>query len=176
MPESLIRRQTNRELQRLALELQRNSFSPEQVSSYLNASRLNARESTIRALREHFVLEKIADDLKVETSADDYDQEIELIAEQSDSSPRRVRARLEKTGQMDAIRNQIIERQVIAKIAEAAKMTDEKDDKFLKDPSESSNIDHVIAGEMVEIPDAKHNNEPEAVPGAPALPKPEKPE
>ncbi len=79
MPESLIRRQTQRELHRLQLELQRNSFSPEQVSGYLNASRLNARESTIRALREHFVLEKIAEDLKVEPSPADYDQEIELM-------------------------------------------------------------------------------------------------
>jgi trigger factor len=170
MPESLIRRQTQRELQRLQLELQRNSFSPEQVSGYLNASRLNARESTIRALREHFVLEKIAEDLKVEPSPADYDEEIELIAEQSDTSPRRVRARLEKSGQMDAIRNQIIERQVIEKITEAAKVTDVPDEEFLMDRSPSSNVDFLIAGEMVDIPDAKFNNEPETLPGAPKLP------
>lgn len=170
MPESLIRRQTQRELQRLQLELQRNSFSPEQVSGYLNASRLNARESTIRALREHFVLEKIAEDLKVEPAPGDYDQEIELIAEQSDSSPRRVRARLEKSGQMDAIRNQIIERQVIEKITEAANVTPVPDEEFLMDRSPASNVDFLVAGEMIEIPDAKFNNDPEAMPGAPKLP------
>lgn len=170
MPESLIRRQTQRELQRLQLELQRNSFSPEQVSGYLNASRLNARESTIRALREHFVLEKIAEDLKVEPNPADYDEEIELIAEQSDTSPRRVRARLEKSGQMDAIRNQIIERQVIEKITEAAKVKDVPDEEFLMDRSPASNVDFLIAGEMVDIPDAKFNNEPETLPGTPKLP------
>ncbi len=170
MPESLIRRQTQRELQRLQLELQRNSFSPEQVSGYLNASRLNARESTIRALREHFVLEKIAEDLKVEPAAADYDEEIELIAEQSETSPRRVRARLEKSGQMDAIRNQIIERQVVEKITEAAKVTDVPDEEFLMDRSPASNVDFLIAGEMVDIPDAKFNNEPETLPGTPKLP------
>lgn len=173
MPESLIRRQTQRELQRLQLELQRNSFSPEQISGYLNASRLNARESTIRALREHFVLEKIAEDLKVEPTAADYDEEIELIAEQSDTSPRRVRARLEKSGQMDAIRNQIIERQVIEKITEAAKVTDQPDEEFLMDRSPTSNVDFLIAGEMVDIPDAKFNNEPETLPGTPKLPEAE---
>ena len=36
-----------------------------------------------------------------------------LIAEQSGESPRRVRARLEKQGLMDSLRNQIIERKVI---------------------------------------------------------------
>ena len=61
MPESLVRRQTNRELQRLTLELQRNGFNQEQIKSYVNASRFNARESTVAALREHFVLEKIAE-------------------------------------------------------------------------------------------------------------------
>lgn len=171
MPESLIRRQTNRELQRLILELQRSGFTSQQINGYLNAARLNARESTIRALREHFVLEKIAEDLKVEPTPADYDREIELIAEQSDSSPRRVRARLEKSGQMDAIRNQIIEREVIVKITEAANVTDVEDHDFLMDRSESSSIDHMIGGDGVAIPDAKHNNEPETLPGSPKLPE-----
>ena len=96
IPESLIRSQTNRELQRMMLELQRSGFSKEQMNRYLNMARLNARQSTITALREHFVLEKIAEELQIEPPAEEYDREIGLIAEQSSSSPRRVRARLEK--------------------------------------------------------------------------------
>ncbi|MEM7559062.1 MAG: trigger factor, partial [Planctomycetota bacterium] len=99
LPESLVRRQTNRELQRTMLELQRSGFNQEQINGYLNASRINARNTTVQALREHFVLEKIAEDLEIEASPEDYDKEVELIADQSDSSPRRVRARLEKTVQ-----------------------------------------------------------------------------
>lgn len=175
LPESLIRRQTNRELQRMVLELQRSGFNQQQVNSYLNTARLNARQSTIHALREHFVLEKIAEDLKVEPSAADYDAEIELIAEQNDSSPRRIRARLEKSGQMDAIRNQIIERQVIQRIVEAGKVTDKEDLSFLKSDPESSDIDFTIAGDYSDIPEAKHDNEG-TVPGALKLPEKEKPE
>ena len=136
-------------------------------------SRLNARESTIHALREHFVLEKIAEDLKVEPSADDYDKEIELIAEQNDSTPRRIRARLEKSGQMDAIRNQIIERQVIERIVEAGKVTDKEDMSFLKSDPESSDIDFAIAGDYSDIPEAKHDNEA-TTPGALKLPEKDK--
>ncbi len=175
MPESLIRRQTNRELQRMSLELQRSGFSQDQMKAYLNASRLNARESTIRALREHFILEKIAEELEIEPSPDDYDKEIELIAEQSDSSPRRVRARLEKSGQMDAIRNQIIERAVIEKISSEGKITDKEDKDFLKDTtSDTADIDFSIAGEYLDIPEAKHDNDPKNVPGAPKLPEADK--
>ncbi len=174
LPESLIKRQTNRELQRMMLELQRSGFNQEQINSYMNASRMNARESTIRALREHFVLEKIAEDLDVEPTPDDYDQEIALIAEQNDSSPRRIRARLEKSGQMDAIRNQIIERHVINRITEAGKITDEEDTSFLKAEPESSDIDFAIAGDYQDIPEAKHDNEPAQMPGAPKLPEKEK--
>jgi trigger factor len=170
MPESLVRRQTNRELQRQMLELQRSGFTQQQISGYINASRMNAQQTTIQALREHFVLEKIAEDLKVEPTNEDYDREIALIAEQNDSSPRRVRARLEKSGQMDAIRNQIIEQQVIDKITAAATVTDEPDEDFLTDRSDASNIDHMIVGQSVAIPDAKHNNEPEATPGSAKLP------
>lgn len=171
MPESLVRKQTNRELQRMVLELQRSGFNPEQTKSYLNAARMNARESTIRALREHFVLEKIAEDLKIEPSPEDYEKEIQLIAEQSDSSVRSVRARLEKTGQMDAIRNQIIEREVVNKITDAGKITDKEDLSFLKSEPESSSIDFTIAGDFYDIPEAKHNNDPALLPGAPKLPE-----
>ncbi|MCA9131666.1 MAG: trigger factor [Planctomycetales bacterium] len=174
MPESLVRRQTNRELQRMVLELQRSGFNQQQINSYLNASRLNARQTTISALREHFVLEKIAEDLNVEPSAEDYDKEIELIAEQNDSSVRRIRARLEKSGQMDAIRNQIIERQVIGRITEAGNVSEEEDLSFLKSDPEASDIDFAIAGDYQDIPDAKHDNEPAQVPGAPKLPGKEK--
>lgn len=176
LPESLVRTQTNRELQRMVLELQRSGFNQEQITSYVNMARINARESTINALREHFVLEKIAEDLKLEPSPKDYDDEIAMIAEQSDSSPRRVRSRLEKTGQMDALRNQIIERMVIKQIAEDAKVTDKEDDSFLSTKTVSSDIDFAIAGNYVDIPEAKHDNAPPEIPGAAKLPEKEKSE
>lgn len=174
LPESLVRRQTNRELQRTMLELQRSGFNQEQINGYLNASRINARNTTVQALREHFVLEKIAEDLEIEASPEDYDKEVELIADQSDSSPRRVRARLEKTGQMDAIRNQIVERLVIEKITGAAKLNDQEDFSFLKSDEESSSINLAVAGDFDDIPEAKHDEGASPVPQAAKLPEAEK--
>ncbi len=174
MPEGLVSRQTTRELQRMILELQRSGFPREQISNYVNLSRNNARQSTINALREHFILEKIAEELKIEPTPQDYDHEIDLLAEQSDMSARRMRARLEKTGQMDAVRNQIIERTVIEKITAAAKVTDVQDTEFLNRDSDSSSIDFLISGQVADIPEAEHDNDAAAFPGAPKLPEAEK--
>lgn len=174
MPESLVNKQTSRELQRLVLELQRSKFDRDKINEYLNASRMNARASTIEALREHFVLEKIAEELKIEPTPQEYDAEIALLAEQGDTSARRMRARLERSGQMDAIRNQIIERHVIERIADAAELTDVPDTQFLKKDVAASSIDFMISGEAIDIPEAKHDNDSTAFPGAPKLPEPDK--
>ena len=51
-------------------------------------------------------------------------KQILIIALQQQSSPRAVRAQLEKRGDMDALRNQIIERQAIELITEEANFTE----------------------------------------------------
>lgn len=171
LPKALVRKQTSRELQRRALEMQRSGYSNEEVNSMVNAARINAEETTVASLREHFVLEKIAEDEEIEPLPEDYDREVELIAEQSDMSPRRIRARLEKTGQMDAIRNQIIEREVISRIKEAGKITEKPDEEFLKEDTKTAALGVAIAGEFEDIPEAKHADGTAVVPGQPKLPE-----
>ncbi len=125
LPESLVRRQTQRELERRVLELRRSGFDEDNIRSFVNAARQNAQATTEASLREHFILEQIAEEEKVDAEESDYEAEIGLIAQQSDQPPRRVRARLEKQGQMDALRNQIVERKVIEMIVDSAKVTEE---------------------------------------------------
>jgi trigger factor len=126
LPEKLVRRQTIRELERKILELRRNGFDEDAIRGFVNASRRNAQASTEVALREHFILEQIAEEEGIDADEADYEAEVELIAQQSDMPARRVRARLERQGQMDALRNQIVERKVIQKIVENAKVTEKK--------------------------------------------------
>ncbi len=126
LPEALVKRQTHRELERKVLELRRSGFDDDNIRRFVNVSRQNAQESTEAALREHFILEQIAEEEKIDAEPKDYDEEISLIAAQSDMPERRVRARLEKSGQMDALRNQIVERKVIELIVEKAKVKEDK--------------------------------------------------
>lgn len=156
LPADLVRRQTARELDRKILELRRSGFDEESVRRYVNMLRQNARTSTETALREHFILEQIAEEEKIDATPQDCDVEIQLIARQSDMPERRVRARLEKSGQMDALRNQIVERKVIEKIIEAANVTDTPIEKQPNEGEQVFAVYHQVVG----------GKDPEAIPQA----------
>lgn len=160
LPPDLVRRQAKRELERMVLELQSSGFTVETIRQYANEIRQNSLRSTEAALKEHFILERIAEDQKIEAEPEDYDREIELIADQSEDTARRVRARIEKRGQMDALRNQIIERKVVELICSQAEFTDVP---VQIQPDDVSAVDLALAGghDSYEIPEAKHGGEAE---------------
>lgn len=125
LPPSLLQRQSARELERAVMELRRSGFSEAEIRARENMLRQNSAASTATALKEHFILERIAEDEKINEEESDYEKEIFLIAAQSGESPRRVRAQLEKRGLMDVLRNQIIERKVLELVQSQAKFKDE---------------------------------------------------
>lgn len=155
LPPELLERQAERELERAVLELRRSGFTDAEIQAHGNELRQNSQAETARALKEHFILEKLAEQEKIEDKPEDYDAEIQLIAMQLEESPRRVRARLEKSGNMDALRNQIIERKAIELILSQAKF---KDAPYDMQRSKVFAVDHAIGGEFeAYIPEAKHS-------------------
>ncbi|MFM8705569.1 MAG: trigger factor [Planctomycetia bacterium] len=156
LPPDLLRRQSLRELERAILELRRSGFDDDSIRRHVNELRQSVMGSTAAALKEHFILERIAEDQSIADTAADYDEEIRAIAAQSGESPRRVRANLEKRGLMDVLRNQIIERKTIDLITSHAKFTDTPFE-FQKRDAEA--VDHAVCGVVVgeeEIPTATH--------------------
>ncbi|MFM1997275.1 MAG: hypothetical protein RLZZ111_1662 [Planctomycetota bacterium] len=156
LPPDLLRRQSLRELERAILELRRSGFDDDSIRRHVNELRQSVMGSTAAALKEHFILERIAEDESIADAAADYDEEIRAIAAQSGESPRRVRANLEKRGLMDVLRNQIIERKTIELITSQAKFTDTPFE-FPKPDTEA--VDHAVCGVTVgeeEIPTAAH--------------------
>jgi len=157
LPPHLLSRQAERELHRTVLELQRSGFGSEEIQSVANDLRRNSRESTARSLKEHFILERIAEDLNIDASDDDYDDEIELIADSQNQSPRSVRAQLEKRNAMDTLRNQIVERKVLDEIKKEAKFTDTD---YQQRSSDTTATNFAITGEQEDgaIPAAQHDD------------------
>jgi trigger factor len=125
LPPGLLQRQSARELERAVMELRRSGFSEAEIRARENQLRQNSAVATAAALKEHFILERIAEEEKIDVDDGDYDKEIFLIAAQSGESPRRVRAQLEKRGLMDVLRNQIIERKVLELVQSEAQFNDE---------------------------------------------------
>jgi len=161
LPSNLVRRQAERELQRRVLEMRRNGFEDEQIRTVVNSMRRNIEELTREALREHFVLEKIAEDLKIEPTEEQYEEEIKLIAEQSDATVRQVRGKLDRTGQMDALRNQILERTVIDKIVSAAEVSTVQGESILKKEPKEYAVEFLVAPVSQALPEAKYDERPE---------------
>lgn len=161
LPPDLLRRQWSRELDRMILELRRSGFTDEQILAHENELRQNSRASTARLLKEHFILERIAEEEKIEDQGEDYDTEIALIAAQSGESPRRVRAQLQKRGLMDTLRNQIIERKVLDMILAKATFTDVP---YVAESEDAEAIDQAAGGgdEEYVIPEAKYSAGPES--------------
>ena len=166
LPPEMLARQSQRELQRAIMELQSAGFGDEEIRAHENVLRQNSRATTARALKEHFILERIAEDQAFEADEDDYEREIQLLAAQQNESPRRVRAKLEKSGAMDVLRNQIIERKVIDLILENAE--------FQEVPYEFEESD--VAALELSAGGGDHSDIPEAKPGGGGDPSHGKPD
>jgi trigger factor len=167
LPPAMLQRQSRRELQRAVLELKRAGFGDEEIRVRENELRQNISASTARALKEHFILERIAEDQEIEPSEQDYEEEIYYLAMQSGESPRRVRARLEKGDMMDVLRNQVVERKVIELILSQAEF---KEVPYKPEGMEEEALDQTVGGEEEvesEIPEAKAEPGPAEHEGGP---------
>jgi trigger factor len=167
LPPDMLRRQARRELDRAVMELQSHGFNQDAIRSHANELQQNILAYTSRALKEHFILERIAEDQKIDAEEADFEEEIKMIAEQNDESVRRVRARLDKQGSMDTLRNQIIERKVIDLIESKASFQEVP---HIPAKTDTSPIEFAVAGQTAIIPDAKYGNDA-VTPGTPQIKK-----
>ena len=158
LPPDLLKRQSRRELDRSVMELRSSGFSDPEIQARENSLRQNIMEKTERLLKEHFILEKIAEVEDVQDSPEEYDLEIAKVAVQMNDSPRRVRARLERTGQMDSLRNMIIERKVIELITEHAKIKSTKYELPKKQEVEAVDLFLSNDNKASNIPEAKYED------------------
>ncbi|MDR1478000.1 MAG: trigger factor [Planctomycetaceae bacterium] len=124
LPARLLASQAEREFNRHRYELIQSGYTESYIVSQENLLRTDANNLTADALREHFVLEKIAEAEGITETEKDYHDEIAILADQIGTSYRRLRAHLEKTGRSDIIRNQVIERKVLQLISQHAEFVD----------------------------------------------------
>ncbi len=124
LPEDLLRRQARKALARRVMEMRADGIAEEEINARLRLLQQDVLKSTEASLKEHFVLQKIAEVEKIEINDDDLNDEIERIASQTNESPRRIRARLEKDDLIDALAAEMIERKALDLILESAEYED----------------------------------------------------
>lgn len=124
LPEELVRRQTENALRREVLEMRQAGFTHQEVQARENEIRQKAVTETRQALKQHFILDKIAETENIEVTPADINEEITLMAMQQGESPRRLRARLTKSGMIDNLDAQLRERKAVDCILERATFED----------------------------------------------------
>lgn len=138
LPESLVSKQVDNALRREILEMQQAGFSRQDIQARENEIRQQAISSTRQALKEHFVLDKIAATEELEVQPNEVDMEIYYMAMQQGESPRRVRARLVKSGMIENLEAQLRERKAVDVILEKAEY-----DEVKMDPPQENQISAV---------------------------------
>ncbi len=113
LPESLVRQQTENALRREILEMSQAGFTREQIGARESQIRQNALENTRQALKEHFVLDKIATKENIECEQSDIDRELLMMSFQSGEPVRRIRARMAKSGMIENLEAQLRERKAV---------------------------------------------------------------
>ena len=124
LPESLVRQQTENALRREMLEMSQAGFTREQIMARENQIRQDALATTTQALKEHFVLDKIATVENIECQEADIEREMLTMSFQSGEPVRRIRARLAKSGMIQNLQAQLRERKAVDFILERATTVD----------------------------------------------------
>jgi trigger factor len=113
LPRDLLVRQARRSMNRRAMEMRESGMSDQEIEGQLRLMQQDIVQSTELSLKEHFVLQKIAELEEFDVDEEEINAEIEAMAEESGESPRRVRAQLEKDQALDTLAALIIERKAL---------------------------------------------------------------
>ena len=127
LPENLVLRQVENALRREVLEMREAGYTDQQISARQAEMRQNQLSETRQALKQHFILDKLATEQNIEVSPVEKEMEILNMAQQSGESPRKVRAQLERRGMIENLEAQIRERKAVDFILEKASFEDVPD-------------------------------------------------
>ncbi len=142
LPAELVMNEEKSTISKLVAQLKREGMSDNEIRASEAQIRANAHESTLRSLKEFLLLAKIAEAEGIKVEDEELELEIEAIADRTDESVRRVRARVEKEGGTDSLASQILERKVIDRILEHTAIEDSPTK--LERPDDVETLDYTL--------------------------------
>jgi trigger factor len=108
VPEALVEHQIDIRLDRGLRALAAQGMKTEDMKKMdLNRLRGGQRDQAVQEVKAVLLLEKIAEEEKIEVSDAEIDREVVALAEQSKQTPEAIRSRLTRDGALDRIRNRI---------------------------------------------------------------------
>ncbi len=113
LPEDLVLKQVENAMYREVLEMQQAGYTSQEIKVKENELRQRQVSMTRHAMKEHFILDKIATLENIDVTQYDIDAELLHMAMARGENVRRLRARLEKTGVIENLEAQIRERKAV---------------------------------------------------------------
>jgi len=108
IPEALVDRQIDLRLERGLRALAAQGMKAEDLKKMdMNRLRAGQREQAVQEVKASLLLDKIAEEEKIEVSDEEIDREVEALARQSKQTPETIRTRLTREGALDRIRDRI---------------------------------------------------------------------
>ena len=108
VPEALVERQIDLQLERGLRALAAQGMRPEELKKMdLQRLRAGQRERALGEVKASVLLERVAEEEKIEVSDEEINREIEALATQSKQTPEAIRSRLTRDGALDRIRARI---------------------------------------------------------------------
>ncbi len=157
LPEDLLRKQVENAFRRELLELQQAGFTTAEIRARESQMRQESLTTTRRNLKQHFVLDRIAEEEGIEVTSTDIESEILIMAMQSGENPRRVRSRLIKSGMIENLEAQIRERKAVDVILDHAEFTDVEMPPLSQRTVET--VNRFVCGESVDASSATEDEE-----------------
>jgi trigger factor len=145
LPPDLLMRQARKALARRVMEMKEAGLSEEEIQARQRLLQRDVLQSTALSLKEHFVLQKVAEVEKIEVEDEEIDEEVERLAEQTNESPRRVRSQLEREDLLETLAAQLIERKALDLILNSAEY---EDTPMTKEGGLASVEQQAVEGEM----------------------------
>jgi trigger factor len=152
LPSDLVKRQVQATLRRKVMELRESGLGEDEIRRRYVELQQSSISTTQQSLKEHFILARIADAEQLKVTPEDVENQIEVLALQSDDSPRRVRARLEKEGLLDTLEIQILEQLAVDRALEFAEYENVPLEE--EEAAEEAVDQAAVAGEQSAEPDA----------------------
>lgn len=120
LPRDLLMKQARTAMARRVMEMRADGIPEDEIVKRQRLLSQDILKSTEQALKEHFVLQRVAEAEKLEVEEADIEEEIRRIAAREGESYRKVRARMEKDDLIDALAAEILERKSVDLIMDNA--------------------------------------------------------
>ena len=138
LPERLVEHQTEQRFESVVRDMVNHGIDPRNPELNWDKARDSLKEQAGYDLRGSLLLERIADEEKIEVSQQEIEHEIDSIADASRQSPEQVRGILTKQGGERSIAGRLRNRKALETLVANARVTDEEWKEEKQEPEVSS--------------------------------------